>query len=134
LRFLSLLSLMICSNLPEAIIFPYTTLFRSNAVINPSTVKASLPISLFKKKVKLNLKPKNEKNNKVYSVTAKNDEVTLYGQKETLAKIKQLDVDVDLKGISYSTVKNYPLVLPKVVARVDSENIKISIKVKNANN
>ena len=54
-----------------------------------------------------------KKNNKVYSVTAKNDEVTLYGQKETLAKIKQLDVDVDLKGISYSTVNNYPLVLPK---------------------
>lgn len=105
-----------------------------NSVINPSTVKASLPISLFKKKVKLNLKPKNEKNNKVYSVTAKNDEVTLYGQKETLAKIKQLDVDVDLKGISYSTVKNYPLVLPKGVARVDPENVQISIKVKNANN
>lgn len=105
-----------------------------NAVINPSTVKASLPISLFKKKVKLNLKPKNEKNNKVYSVTAKNDEVTLYGQKETLAKIKQLDVDVDLKGISYSTVKNYPLVLSKGVARVDPENVQISIKVKNANN
>lgn len=103
-------------------------------MINPATAKASLPISLSKKTVKLNLKPKNEENNKVYSVSAKNDEVTLYGQKATLAKIKQLDVDIDLKGITSSTIKNYPLVLPKGVAKIDPTEVQISIKVKNANN
>lgn len=51
-----------------------------NAVITPSTATAKLPVSLSKKTVKLNLRPKNEKNNKVYSVTAKRDQVTLYGQ------------------------------------------------------
>ena len=59
-----------------------------NAVITPSTANVKLPVSLSKKTVKLNLRPKNEKNNKVYSVTAKNDQVTLYGKKSVLAKIK----------------------------------------------
>lgn len=105
-----------------------------NVVINPSTVRARLPISLSHKKVKLNLKPKNEDRNKVYSVTAKNDEVTLYGQESTLAKIKKLDVGVDLKEIHSSTVKNYPLVLPKGVARADPSYVQIVIKVKSVNN
>ena len=82
----------------------------------------------------MNLKPKNEDSNKVYSVTAKNDEVTLYGQESTLAKIKKLDVDVDLKEIHSSTVKNYPLVLPKGVARADPSYVQIAIKVKSVNN
>lgn len=105
-----------------------------NVVINPATVRAKLPVSLSHKTVKLNLKPKNEKSDKVYSVTAKNDEVTLYGKKSTLAKIKQLDVDVDLKGIDGSTIKNYPLVLPRDVVRADPSEVQISIKVKSASN
>lgn len=105
-----------------------------NAVITPSTATAKLPVSLSKKTVKLNLRPKNEKNNKVYSVTAKRDQVTLYGQKSVLAKINQLNVDVDLKGIDSSTVRNYSLVLPKGVARADPAEVQISIKVKNSSN
>lgn len=105
-----------------------------NAVITPSTATAKLPVSLSKKTVKLNLRPKNEKNNKVYSVTAKRDKVTLYGQKSVLAKINQLNVDVDLKGIDSPTVRNYSLVLPKGVARADPAEVQISIKVKNSSN
>lgn len=102
-----------------------------NVVINPSTVRAKLPISLSKKTVKLNLKPKNEKSGKVYSLTAKDDEVTLYGKKSALAKIKKLDVKVDLDGISTSTVRNYPVVLPKGAVKADPAQVQISIKVKN---
>jgi YbbR domain-containing protein len=105
-----------------------------NAVITPSTANVKLPVSLSKKTVKLNLRPKNEKNNKVYSVTAKNDQVTLYGKKSVLAKINQLNVDVDLKGIDSSTVRNYPLVSPKGVARADPAEVQISIKVKDSSN
>lgn len=105
-----------------------------NVVINPSTVRAKLPIYLAKKTVKLNLKPKNEKSGKVYSVTAKNDKVTLYGKKSTLAKINKLDVNVDLKGINSSLVKNYPLVLPKGVVKADPSEVQISIKVKSTSN
>lgn len=105
-----------------------------NAVITPSTATAKLPVSLSKKTVKLNLRPKNEKNNKIYSLTAKGDQVTLYGQKSVLSKINQLNVDVDLKGIDSSTVRNYPLVLPKGVARADPAEVQISIKVKNSSN
>lgn len=51
-----------------------------------------------------------------------------------MAKIKQMDVNVDLKGINTSTIKNYPLVLPKGVVRTDPAEIQISVKVKKASN
>lgn len=105
-----------------------------NVVINPSTVRAKLPISLSHKKVKLNLKPKNEDGNKVYSVTAKTNEITLYGKKSILDKIKDLNVDIDLKEIKSSTVKSYHLVLPKGVVRIAPSDVQIVIKVKNTNN
>lgn len=103
-----------------------------NVVINPATVTARLPVSLSKKTVKLNLKPKNEDSKKVYSVTAKKDEITLYGRKSALKKIKDLNVDIDLKGITSSTVKNYSLVLPEGVAKADPPFVQTTIKVKDA--
>lgn len=105
-----------------------------NVVINPATAKATLPISVSRKDVKLSLSPKNEESNKVYSVTAKHDTVTVYGQKSVLKKIKNLNVDVDLKGVSSSTVKTYPLVLPKGIVKADPSSVQIAIKVKNSGN
>ena len=102
-----------------------------NVIIQPSTVKVNIPISISKKKVKLNLSSKNESSNKVYSVTAKQDEITLYGDKNKLDKIKNLNLDVDLRGINSSTRKVIPLKLPSGVVRSDPSEVMIQIRVKN---
>lgn len=103
-----------------------------NVVIQPSTARVRIPVSIAKKTVKIDLDSKNEESNKVYSVTAKNDEVTLYGEKEKLKKIKRLKVSVDLRGINSSMTKVIPVKLPKGVARSNPTGIPVQIKVKNA--
>ena len=101
-----------------------------NVVIQPSTARVVLPISISKKKVKLNLSSKNENSDKVYSVTAKQDEVTLYGNKEQLDKINKLNVAVDLTKIDASTTRTFPIKLPKGIVKSDPSVVQISIKVK----
>lgn len=102
-----------------------------NVVIQPSVAKVRIPISIDKKTVKIELDSKNEESSKVYSVTARNDEVTLYGDKEKLAKIKKLKVAVDLRNIKSSTTKVIPVKLPKGVVRSDPTGVPVQIKVKN---
>lgn len=103
-----------------------------NVVIQPATAKVKIPISISKKTVKIDLDSKNEESSKVYSVTARNDEITLYGEKEKLNKIKRLKVSVDLRNIKSSMTKLIPVKLPKGVVRSDPASIPVQIKVKNS--
>lgn len=105
-----------------------------NVVIQPATVKVNVPVSISKKKVKLSLNSKNESSNKVYSVTAKQDYVVLYGDKEKLDKINKLNLNVDLRNIDSSTTKMVHVNLPSGVVRSDPQDIAVQIKVKNTSN
>ncbi|WP_251717164.1 CdaR family protein [Lactobacillus agrestimuris] len=105
-----------------------------NVVIEPSTARVVVPISIAKKKVKLSLNSKNENSNKVYSVTAKQSEVTLFGDKTKLDKIDEVSVDIDLNKIISSTTETYPIKLPSGVVKSDPDKVQISIKVKNTRN
>lgn len=105
-----------------------------NVVIQPSTATVTIPLSLSKKKVKLSLNSKNENSNKVYSVTATQNNVILYGEKSALKKISKLKLSVDLRKINTSTVKMYRLTLPKGVVKAEPSQVRIQIKVKNTSN
>lgn len=102
-----------------------------NVVIQPATARVSVPVTIAKKKVKLNLKSRNEASNKVYSVTAKEHEVTIYGENSKLDKIKQADLDVNLNGIDHSESKMCPVKLPAGAVRVHPNLVQVQIKVKN---
>lgn len=103
-----------------------------NVNISPSTAQVKLPLSVSKKTVKLKLNPRNEKSNKVYSLTAKQTKVTVYGKKSVISKLKQLTVNVDLAHINASTTQSFPITLPSGVARTDPANVNIQIKVKDS--
>lgn len=105
-----------------------------NVVIQPATVRVNVPVLISKKKVKLSLNSKNESSNKVYSVTAKQDYVVLYGDKEKLDKINKLNLNVDLRNIDSSTTKMIHVDLPSGVVRSDPQDIAVQIKVKNTSN
>ncbi|MDF7672402.1 CdaR family protein [Lactobacillus sp. ESL0701] len=104
-----------------------------NVIIEPATAKVMLPISIAKKEVKLELVPKHENTSKVYSLTAKNDYVTIYGKQSVLSKINKLTVPVDLSGVNASTTKMVTLKLPNDVTRASSSKVSVQIKVANAN-
>ena len=103
-----------------------------NVVINPSTATVTLPISVSKKTVKLKLNAANGSSKKVYSLTAKQDQVTIYGQKKALDKIKSLTLNVDLTNIKSSTTRSYRLPVPSGVAWVDPSSVDVRISVSDA--
>ncbi|MDD6720542.1 MAG: CdaR family protein [Lactobacillus porci] len=103
-----------------------------NVVINPSTATVTLPISVSKKTVKLKLNAANGSRKKVYSLTAKQDQVTIYGQKKVLDKIKSLTLNVDLTDIKSSTTRSYRLPVPSGVAWVDPSSVDVQISVSDA--
>ncbi|MDF7638640.1 CdaR family protein [Lactobacillus sp. ESL0791] len=105
-----------------------------NVVIEPSTVAVTIPITIAKKTVKVSLDTKNEPSNKVYSLTSKVNEVTLYGTEESLAKIKELKVPVDLRGVDSSLTKQVELKLPDGVIKSDPTSIEVKIRVKDTGN
>ncbi|MST86588.1 CdaR family protein [Lactobacillus porci] len=100
-----------------------------NVVINPSTATVTLPISVSKKTVKLKLNAANGSSKKVYSLTAKQDQVTIHGQKKALDKIKSLTLNVDLTNIKSSTTRSYRLPVPSGVAWVDPSSVDVRISV-----
>ena len=103
-----------------------------NVVINPSTATVTLPISVSKKTVKLKLNAANGSSKKVYSLTAKQAQVTIYGQKKALDKIKSLTLNVDLTNIKSSTTRSYRLPVPSGVAWVDPSSVDVRISVSDA--
>ncbi|MDF7683814.1 CdaR family protein [Lactobacillus sp. ESL0679] len=105
-----------------------------NVIIEPATAKVVVPISIAKKEVKLALVPKHENTSKVYSLTAKNDYVTIYGSQSALDKIKTLAVPVDLSAVNASTTKMVPLKLPHGVIKASMPQVSVQIKVANVNN
>lgn len=104
-----------------------------NVVIQPATARVMIPISIAQKKVRLNLQSENENNDKIYSVTAKQSEIVIYGEKSALAKINKVDLNVDLKKINNSTTKIYKIKLPKSVVKSDPSSVQVQIKVKVSN-
>jgi YbbR domain-containing protein len=104
-----------------------------NVVIEPAVARITLPISLSKKQVHISLNSRNEDPNLVYSLTAKTNQVTLYGERSSLAKIKNLRLNVDLSKVMESTTRSYPVTLPRGVAKSDPTRIQVEIKVRRSN-
>lgn len=100
-----------------------------NVVIDPATTHVHIPISLPKKKVKINLTSHNEQSDKMYSLTSDHETVKLYGKDSVLKKLSQLSVDTDLAGVNSNVTKKVTLKLPKGIVKADPAEISIKIKV-----
>lgn len=104
-----------------------------NVVIDPATVKVTIPITVAKKSVKIQLEPKHESTNKIYSLSEKSNYVTLYGSERALAKVKQLEVPVDLSEVTSSTTKTVTLDLPHGLVKSNPRHIDVEIRVASSN-
>lgn len=100
-----------------------------NVVMDPVTAYITIPISLSKKKVKINVTSKNESSTHVYSLTAKEENIEIYGDENTLKKITSLPLKVDLSGINHDVTKNVALKLPDGVVKASPSVIPVHIKV-----
>lgn len=103
-----------------------------NVVMDPVTAYITIPINLYKKKVKINVTSKNESSTHVYSLTAKKENIEIYGDENTLKKITSLPLKVDLSGIDHDVTKNITLKLPDGVVKASPSVISVRIKVTDA--
>lgn len=104
-----------------------------NVVIDPATTNVTIPISLPKKTVKLNLTSHGGSQNKVFSVSSDIESVKIYGKSDTLKKLDELSVDVDLSHVTSDTEKNVALKLPKGIYQANPAEIPVKIKVSDSN-
>lgn len=102
-----------------------------NVVIDPAAVNINIPIALSHKNVKVKLNSQNENSDKVYSLTASQDSVEIYGPDEVLKKIKEVDADVDLKDVVASQTKSIKLKIPNGVIKASRYSVDVDIKVAN---
>ncbi|WP_461226575.1 CdaR family protein [Lacticaseibacillus suihuaensis] len=102
-----------------------------NVVLTPETVQVKLPISLPSKKVPLALTQEGKGTSGLaYTLSTTTKTVTVYGAKETLAKLDKLTVPVTVADIGQTTTKTINLVEvePKLVATAP-QTVKVKVTV-----
>ncbi|MDN6029150.1 MAG: hypothetical protein L0I02_05070 [Lactobacillus sp.] len=101
-----------------------------NVVLTPATARIILPVSLTKKQVKVSLKPTNEAADKVYTLSTKTKQVTIYGRKAVVNRLRSVAVKVDLAHVLSSTSVNVPITVPVGVAYAAPTNLAVNVKVR----
>ncbi len=101
-----------------------------NVVLTPATARINLPVSLTKKQVKVSLKPRNEAADKVYTLSTKTKQVTIYGRKEVVNRLRSVAVKVDLAHVLSSTSVNVPITIPVGAAYAAPTNVAVNVKVR----
>ncbi len=102
-----------------------------NVVVSPETVRVTLPISIPSKSVPLILKPTgNAPSGKAVTVTSTTNNITIYGASSVLKDIDELNVPVDISGISASQTKTLTLakLFPKLTD-FSPQSIKVQYSV-----
>lgn len=109
-----------------------------NVVIEPSTVKATVPIyaATTSKKVSVHLiESGSEVNGKSYSLSTDTKTVTVTGTKQALSRLKTLNVAVPIDDITSTTTKTIPIdVNQNGVISVNPSTITVQILVDNSTN
>lgn len=105
-----------------------------NVVIDPSTAHVTIPISISKKTVKLNLNASNEASGYVYSVTAKQNNIVIYGDTEDLKKISHINLAVDLRKSRESFNQSYKIKLPKGLIKAEPASVEVEVTAREVKN
>ena len=105
-----------------------------NALLDPKTVKVTIPVSRPSKKVPLNLKQTgNGASGKSYQLSSNVKNVTLTGSQSDLDKVSQLSLNVSVSDIKHSTTKTIDVPTPDGV-QASPNTVKVSITVNNSDN
>lgn len=100
--------------------------------IQPNNVNLKVLVEPFSKKVKLHVKQKGSlaDGKELSSIDLDDKEIEIYGSRDDLQNISEVDAEVDLDGISESTEKTVRIDLPDHVSKADPSETKAYINVK----
>ena len=107
---------------------------RVNVEIVPSTVDAKVTITSPHKEVPVKVIPTGKLafGKAIESLDTNVSTVTVYGQKDAIDKIDELEVEVDVKGLEKDKKFNVTLKRPKGITDISSKTITVDVKVANS--
>ena len=107
---------------------------RVNVEIVPSTVDAKVTITSPHKEVPVKVIPTGKLafGKAIESLDTNVSTVTVYGQKDAIDKIEELEVEVDVKGLEKDKKFNVTLKRPKGITDISSKTITVDVKVANS--
>ena len=107
---------------------------RVNVEIVPSTVDAKVTITSPHKEVPVKVIPTGKLafGKAIESLDTNVATVTVYGQKDAIDKIEELEVEVDVKGLEKDKKFNVTLKRPKGITDISSKTITVDVKVANS--
>ncbi len=102
--------------------------------IVPKSVNAKLTITSPKKKVPIKLVPKGELafGKSISSLTASENEVTIYGDEDAIKSINSIEVPVDVKGLDSNKTYTITLEKPTGVTEFSTKSITVKVEVENS--
>ena len=103
-----------------------------NVSIQPNEVNLQVKVAPFSKKVKVNVKQKGSlaDDKELSSIDLEDKEIEIFGSRDDLQNISEVDAEVDLDGISESTEKTVKIDLPDGVTKAEPSETKAYINVK----
>ncbi|MDQ7227812.1 CdaR family protein, partial [Staphylococcus aureus] len=103
-----------------------------NVSIQPNEVNLQVKVEPFSKKVKVNVKQKGSlaDDKELSSIDLEDKEIEIFGSRDDLQNISEVDAEVDLDGISESTEKTVKINLPEHVTKAQPSETKAYINVK----
>ena len=104
-----------------------------NVNVSPSTVDASVNITSRKKEVAINLEQTGKIDPRFdYNISLATNELQkleVSGDYDKIAAMEEIDVDVDLSGITESTTREVPIVMPDGVDEMSRNKVNVKINV-----
>nr|WP_244244606.1 CdaR family protein [Marinilactibacillus kalidii] len=104
-----------------------------NVNIDPQQIDVTIPVEGTQRTVPIVLKEAGTVDEN-YNYTlefaqGEPENVTVAGETEALEALKNFSVDVDVSGITESTVRTVPLILPEGITEVDPQELEVLIRV-----
>ena len=107
---------------------------RVDVEIVPSTVDAKLTITSPSKDIPVTVVPKGDLafGKSIKSIDTNVSTVTVYGQQDAIDDIEELEVEVDVKGLSEDKEFTVTLERPSGITEISERTITVNVKVSNA--
>ena len=107
---------------------------RVDVEIVPSTVDAKLTITSPSKEIPVTVVPKGDLafGKSIESIDTNVSTVTVYGQQDAIDDIEELEVEVDVKGLSEDKEFTVTLERPSGITEISERTITVNVKVSNA--
>lgn len=107
-----------------------------NVNIDPQQVEVTIPVEGTQRTLPIALREtgtgEEQYNYQLEVAQGEPENVTVTGETDVIEELNNFPIDIDISGVTESTVRTIPLILPEGVTETDPEEIEVIIRVSSA--